>query len=42
MSAPPVISPTRKGAVGAGAYPPLVADKNLASTDFMLSVLLVG
>jgi mono/diheme cytochrome c family protein len=31
-----------KGAVGAGAYPSLVADKNLASSDFMLAVLLNG
>jgi mono/diheme cytochrome c family protein len=31
-----------KGAVGAGAYPPLAEDKNLASTDFVLSVLLSG
>ena len=31
-----------KGAVGAGAYPSLVADKNLASADFMLAVLLAG
>jgi mono/diheme cytochrome c family protein len=31
-----------KGAVGAGAYPSLVADKNLASSDFMLAVLLDG
>jgi mono/diheme cytochrome c family protein len=31
-----------KGAVGAGAYPPLADDKNLASTDFMLAVLLRG
>jgi mono/diheme cytochrome c family protein len=31
-----------KGAVGAGAYPPLAEDKNLASTDFVLSVLLGG
>jgi|ERR1700677_2407119 mono/diheme cytochrome c family protein len=30
------------GAVGAGAYPSLVADKNLASSDFMLAVLLDG
>jgi mono/diheme cytochrome c family protein len=29
-----------KGAVGAATYPPLVADKNLASTDFMLGELL--
>ena len=31
-----------EGAVGAGAYPSLVADKNLDSVDFMLSVLLGG
>src|SRR5580692_7272866 len=31
-----------KGAVGAGAYPPLAADQKLASTDFMLTVLLSG
>ena len=31
-----------QGAVGAGAYPPLVADKNLDSADFMMSVLLGG
>jgi mono/diheme cytochrome c family protein len=31
-----------KGAVGAGAYPSLVADRNLASSDFMLAVLLDG
>ena len=34
--------PDAKGAVGAGAYPPLAADQKLASTDFMLSVLLGG
>jgi len=34
--------PDAKGAVGAGAYPSLVADKNLDSADFMLSVLLGG
>jgi mono/diheme cytochrome c family protein len=34
--------PDAKGAVGAGSYPPLVADKNLDSADFMLSVLLGG
>jgi mono/diheme cytochrome c family protein len=34
--------PDAKGAVGAGAYPSLVADKNLVSSDFMLSVLLSG
>jgi mono/diheme cytochrome c family protein len=34
--------PDAKGAVGAGAYPPLADDKNLASTDFMLAVLLGG
>jgi mono/diheme cytochrome c family protein len=31
-----------RGAVGAATYPSLVADKNLASTDFMLSELLGG
>jgi mono/diheme cytochrome c family protein len=31
-----------KGAVGAGAYPSLVADEKLASADFMMSVLLGG
>ena len=31
-----------KGAVGAGAYPSLVADRNLVSSDFMLAVLLGG
>ena len=31
-----------KGAVGAGAYPPLASDKNFASTDFMLAVLFRG
>ncbi len=34
--------PDAKGAVGAGAYPPLAEDENLASTDFVLSVLLGG
>jgi mono/diheme cytochrome c family protein len=34
--------PDAKGAVGAGAYPPLVQDKNLVSTDFVLAVLLGG
>jgi mono/diheme cytochrome c family protein len=34
--------PDAKGAVGAGAYPPLADDKNLASTDFMLAVVLGG
>ena len=34
--------PDAKGAVGAGAYPSLVADKNLDSSDFMLVVLLGG
>ena len=29
--------PDAKGAVGAGAYPPLAADKNLASSDFVLA-----
>jgi mono/diheme cytochrome c family protein len=31
-----------RGAVGAGAYPSLVADKNLESADFIVSVLLAG
>jgi mono/diheme cytochrome c family protein len=31
-----------KGAVGAGAYPPLAEDEKLASADFMLTVLLSG
>jgi mono/diheme cytochrome c family protein len=34
--------PDAKGAIGAAAYPPLAADKNLASTDFVLAVLLGG
>ncbi len=34
--------PDAKGAVGAGAYPPLAQDKNLVSTDFVLAVLLGG
>ena len=34
--------PDAKGAVGAGAYPSLVADEQLASADFMVSVLLGG
>jgi mono/diheme cytochrome c family protein len=34
--------PDAKGAVGAGAYPSLVADEKLASADFMMSVLLGG
>jgi mono/diheme cytochrome c family protein len=34
--------PDAKGAVGAGSYPSLLADKNLVSADFMLSVLLGG
>jgi mono/diheme cytochrome c family protein len=34
--------PDAKGAVGAGAYPSLVADKNLDSSDFILAVLLGG
>jgi mono/diheme cytochrome c family protein len=34
--------PDAKGAVGAGAYPSLVADEELASADFMVSVLLGG
>ncbi len=34
--------PDAKGAVGAGAYPSLVADDELASADFIVSVLLDG
>ena len=34
--------PDAKGAVGAGAYPPLADDKNLASTDFVLTALFGG
>ena len=34
--------PDAKGAVGAGAYPSLVADKKLVSSNFMLAVLLGG
>jgi mono/diheme cytochrome c family protein len=34
--------PDARGAVGAAAYPPLAADTKLASTDFMLTVLLGG
>jgi mono/diheme cytochrome c family protein len=34
--------PNAQGAVGAGSYPSLVADKNLDSADFMMSVLLGG
>ena len=34
--------PDAKGAVGAGAYPSLVADEQLASADFVVSVLLGG
>ena len=34
--------PDAKGALGAGAYPSLVADKNLDSSDFMLAALLGG
>jgi mono/diheme cytochrome c family protein len=34
--------PDAKGAVGAGAYPSLVADAQLASADFIMSVLLGG
>jgi len=34
--------PDAKGAIGAGAYPPLAEDKNLVSTDFVLAVLLGG
>jgi mono/diheme cytochrome c family protein len=34
--------PDAKGAVGAGAYPPLADDKRLVSAEFMLDVLLRG
>jgi mono/diheme cytochrome c family protein len=34
--------PDARGAVGAGAYPPLAADAKLASTEFLLAVLLHG
>ena len=34
--------PDAKGAVGAGAYPALADDKKLASTGFVLTVLLRG
>ena len=34
--------PDAKGAVGAGAFPPLAEDKNLASTDFVLAALFGG
>jgi mono/diheme cytochrome c family protein len=34
--------PDAKGAAGAAAYPPLAADKKLASADFMLTVLFGG
>jgi mono/diheme cytochrome c family protein len=34
--------PDAKGAVGAGAYPSLVADEHLASAEFVVSVLLGG
>jgi mono/diheme cytochrome c family protein len=34
--------PDAKGAVGAAAYPPLADDKKLASTKFVLTVLLRG
>ena len=34
--------PDAKGAVGAGAYPSLVADKKLASGDYVLDVLVGG
>jgi len=34
--------PDARGAIGAAAYPPLAADKKLASTDFLLVVLLDG
>ena len=32
--------PDAKGAAGAGAYPPLAADTKLASTDYLLAVLM--
>jgi mono/diheme cytochrome c family protein len=31
-----------KGAVGAGAYPPLAEDRELASADFTINVLIAG
>ncbi len=34
--------PDAKGAIGAAAYPPLAANAKLASTDFLLSMLLDG
>jgi len=34
--------PDAKGAIGAAAYPPLAEDTKLASTDFLLAVLLDG
>jgi mono/diheme cytochrome c family protein len=34
--------PDAKGAVGAGAYPPLAADGKLAASGFVLTVLLHG
>jgi mono/diheme cytochrome c family protein len=34
--------PDARGAVGAGAYPPLVADTKLVSGDFVVNVLLGG
>jgi mono/diheme cytochrome c family protein len=34
--------PDAKGAAGAAAYPPLAADKKLASAGFMLDVLFAG
>ena len=34
--------PDAKGAIGAAAYPPLAANTKLASTDFLLGVLLGG
>jgi mono/diheme cytochrome c family protein len=34
--------PDAKGAIGAAAYPPLAANTELASTDFVLAVLLDG
>jgi len=34
--------PDAKGAVGAGAYPPLADDKNLGSAAFVLDVVLGG
>ena len=34
--------PDAKGAVGAGAYPPLADDKDLGSAEFVLGVVLRG